>query len=816
MRTMKDMQDGMSETLFLTSITNFEFFANHVMNMEILPFHLEWVQLVLNNRRIAIQAPTGFGKCLGKGTKVIMYDGTFKKVEDVYVGDLLMGDDSKPRTVLSLGKGTEEMYKLIPNKGEPFVFNKSHILTLKRTNDGTKLAGKPIDILVFDYLNKSKTFKHVHKGYRVPVNFESERCLPINPYTFGLWLGDGDCARYRVTNSDPVIGEWLAAEAQNISTGINQWVDKRNGVPSYSISYFNPYLKKLNVINNKHIPYDYKINSRNNRLQLLAGLLDTDGYYNKGCYEIITKFDKLNDDILFLARSLGFAAYSTKKIGTIKSLNFTGEYHRIIISGKTHLIPCKVKRKQAKFREQKKDVLSFGFKLENAGIGEYYGFMLDGNGRFLLSDFTVTHNTTILGNAFCLWQSYLSQGKQFCIVSKTLPQSRKILKEIKFEIENNDLLFELIPKNKPLGHWCSADDMELSNGCKIFCRPYSENIKGIHVDYLLGDEVASYDDATIWHSFIVTRTNAKDGTCVAISTPDNIADLMQELIHNPEYIGKSYPARIDSDGKGDLQGKSIWPSRWPEEKLDKIMAEIGIPTFDREYQCNPKAQVDSAIYPPHLITECFDYGSGFTHRAMEGFTVIACDFAIAEGPRADYDAYYVLHKHGKKVTLLYAERHRGFPISAKVNRLKELYGQYRVKLQTDDAGLEMESMTSSTIKFIVDPSNVGQAVYEELRLNGLPVDVASFDSMSRAGMLINLRQLLEGQDLIIPRNSEDAQCMKETDVLIKEMISMNETRSKSGLLTYQSKAAHDDTVMALAMGASSMSKRREFIDCVAI
>lgn len=424
--------------------------------------------------------------------------------------------------------------------------------------------------------------------------------------------------------------------------------------------------------------------------------------------------------------------------------------------------------------------------------------------------------TTVLGNAFCLWQSYISKGKQFCIVSKSLPQSRKILKEIKFEIENNDLLFELIPKNKPLGNWCSADDMELSNGCKIFCRPYSENIKGIHVDYLLGDEVASYDDPEIWHSFVVTRTNAKDGTCVAISTPDNIADLMQELIHNPEYVGKSYPSRVDKNGKADLHGKSIWPSRWPEEKLDKIMAEIGIPTFDREYQCNPKAQVDNAIYPPHLITECFDYGSGFTHRAMEGFTVIACDFAIAEGPRADFDAYYVLHKHGKKVTLLHAERHRGFPISAKINRLKELYGQYRVKAKTDDSGKEIEPLIVSTLKFVVDPSNVGQAVYEELRLNAMPVEIANFDHISRAGMLINLRQLLEGQDLVIPRNSEDPQCIKETDVLIKEMISMNETRSKSGLVTYQSKAAHDDTVMALAMGASSMAKQRDFMDCIAI
>ena len=80
---------------------------------------------------ILIEMPCGHGKCHGKGTKLLMYDGSVKCVEDIVVGDLLMGDDSTPRRVLSLARGREELFKVRQNKGEDYVVNRSHILTLQ-------------------------------------------------------------------------------------------------------------------------------------------------------------------------------------------------------------------------------------------------------------------------------------------------------------------------------------------------------------------------------------------------------------------------------------------------------------------------------------------------------------------------------------------------------------------------------------------------------------------------------------------------------------------------------------------------------------
>jgi hypothetical protein len=101
--------------------------------------------------------PYGTCKCLGKGTPILMFDGTVKPVEDVVVGDLVVGDllmgpDSTPRRVTALGRGREMLYRVIPTKGESYVVNESHILSLKRSPRFAGDAHKLVNIEVRDWL----------------------------------------------------------------------------------------------------------------------------------------------------------------------------------------------------------------------------------------------------------------------------------------------------------------------------------------------------------------------------------------------------------------------------------------------------------------------------------------------------------------------------------------------------------------------------------------------------------------------------------------------------------------------------------------
>src|SRR5665213_1029949 len=81
-----------------------------------------------------IEAKAGSSKCLGKGTEVLMFDGSIKKVEDVVIGELLMGPDSKPRTVLNIGSGGGNLVRIDPVKGDSWICNDDHVLTLIGTN----------------------------------------------------------------------------------------------------------------------------------------------------------------------------------------------------------------------------------------------------------------------------------------------------------------------------------------------------------------------------------------------------------------------------------------------------------------------------------------------------------------------------------------------------------------------------------------------------------------------------------------------------------------------------------------------------------
>jgi hypothetical protein len=345
-----------------------------------------------------LSLPPGFGKCLGKDTPVMMFDGSIKLVQHIRTGELIMGDDSTPRNVLSTCTGKEQLYRVVPVKGDSYVVNESHILSLKCNDKKSKNYNKIIDISTRDYIKLHPSTKNKLKGYRVPITFPL-RDVPLDPYMFGYWLGDGCSAAANITSQDSTVLHYFSGNLGKYGLHLAYKSKYDYAIRGPKPAYFYKTLKELNVINNKHIPDVYKLNSRKIQLQVLAGLIDSDGSAVKGGWDIIQKNEKLFDDILFLARSLGFSCYKSKCQKTCtNSPNgpMTGTYFRCCISGAgIEDVPCKIIRKKHEPRTQIKNTLHTGIHLEKLDIGEYYGFEIDGNHRFVLGDFTVTHNTTM-------------------------------------------------------------------------------------------------------------------------------------------------------------------------------------------------------------------------------------------------------------------------------------------------------------------------------------------------------------------------------------------------------------------------------------
>lgn len=404
----------------------------------------------------------GVGKCHAKDTLILMYDGSIEMVQNIKIGDKIMGDDSTLRTIISLAKGQDYMYNIIPIKGESFNVNSEHILCLKFTyiirnnvnfiieildkytyklkiksfkikkaaEDYLKKITEEdqiIEISVKRYLELSNKIKKNLKLYRKGVEYKDSYDV-FEPYLIGFWLGNGFCDSI-ITIKDLKVVLYL----QNIAKKHNLNINYQGGY-NYKISSIKPdknifleTLKKYNLINNKHISREYLINSKNVRLNLLAGIIDSDGYLYSNYFKIIQNNFDLVKDIVFLARSLGFAAYF--------KLIYKSKYI-ISIYGK-NLDDIPTKKLIIKFKEIK-DVLVTSFMIKESGYNNYYGFIIDKNNRYLLGDFTVTHNTC---TAISIAEQYhdIYQKKILVILSSSLVDNfkKQIFDISKYDIKNN-------------------------------------------------------------------------------------------------------------------------------------------------------------------------------------------------------------------------------------------------------------------------------------------------------------------------------------------------------------------------------------------
>lgn len=354
-------------------------------------------------------------KCHELGQEILMFDGSIKKVEDIKIGDKLMGPDSTPRTVKQLFRGRDQMIKIIPTKGKSFRVTKNHILRLQRVDNKNY-----IDIEAKDY--DSLPAKHKYRLFRVGVEFEKKNLI-LNPYFIGIMLGDGSFYNSpTIVTMDKEIEEAFISYTTSCDSRLTvkkypkikngkvgkaytlQATHGRKGIPKKNI--ISEYLKSIGLwgiqCQNRYIPFEYKTSSKKDRLELLAGLLDTDGCRETDRFRFYSTSISLIRDVWFLARSVGLNTGEISPRSRITSVFKNSKIcYSITISGNIDIIPCKVERKQRKNRTYLKtyaynpNVTNSVFTTALDVVDDYYGFEIDGDNLYLLGDFTVTHNSDI-------------------------------------------------------------------------------------------------------------------------------------------------------------------------------------------------------------------------------------------------------------------------------------------------------------------------------------------------------------------------------------------------------------------------------------
>ncbi len=360
----------------------------------------------------AIMVTNGGCGCHVIDTMLMMHDGSLKAVQDIEVGEFLMGPDSQPREVLRLIRGKGKLHSIIPNKGKSFVVNEDHILAIQAKQEkGRRGKITKVNLSVKEFLAKGKSYRKDSFLYRTAVEFPYTP-VALDPYFLGIWLGNDAHSLPLVTTVEPEVVDYMDSftqEFDNVELVVNE-KGSFNGVdPNKPMGYkialldkcpgkgevdpVTALLREIGVLKNKHIPQSYKINSRDVRLRLLAGLLDTDGSVDGAGMEFSTKSESLAYDVAYIARSLGYASYVSSRWIQTKVLDAEKQYWRVSIDGDLKDIPFKVARKIPRERVINKNPLRTGFNVEDAGTGDYYGFNLSGDHLYLMDDFTVTHNS---------------------------------------------------------------------------------------------------------------------------------------------------------------------------------------------------------------------------------------------------------------------------------------------------------------------------------------------------------------------------------------------------------------------------------------
>lgn len=363
-----------------------------------------------------------YEECFGKDTLVIMSDYSRKPIQDIKVGDYVMGIDGTPQEVINTCNGIDDLYIVKQRKGDNYIINSKHKVY---TEFRPRIGNKPDVIELItpkEYESLSKYYKQTHYGLKSSgLNF-NQNIEGIDFYYFGLWLGDGFSSSSNIVineTDDPEIKDFVLSYYNKIiksnpnhhirinansvgkttKTLNNYALTTTNGVGSI----IHNWLKKYNEINNKHIFKELLYLPIEERLKILAGIIDTDGNLKKGStsysftYEIAMSRKQLILDIQELARSCGLDTYYSERV-MLNGYKKGSLSYRVVIRGNLRKIPVKVKRKQLPDDYiATTNALSTAIKIEPFGKGEYYGFTLKSYNKstdnlFLLDDYTIVHN----------------------------------------------------------------------------------------------------------------------------------------------------------------------------------------------------------------------------------------------------------------------------------------------------------------------------------------------------------------------------------------------------------------------------------------
>lgn len=647
-------------------------FARYMQpDMVLEPFHVVYYTLLDmfahgKIKKMIVQQPPQHGKLIADDQPIVTPKG-LRKHGDLKVDDYVFGRDGSPVKVLWVSPKDTVEYVVTFSDGERVECHGNHewVVYNRSAQEWQQVETKTL------YADKKRRRRQGRNKYLIDANVCVQfraKPTPIDPYTLGAWLGDGSTRKGCI---------YIGCDDVEIIRYSRYKFHENRGTTArvfYSSELYAD-LKACGYIDNKHIGDEYIYNSVAVRKELIAGIIDTDGYvYPKtGRVTISNTNEKLIEQIALILRSLGERVVITSYPPEMSSSGIQGTktVYQIGFSPSVEY-PTQVPRKAiTKLREKKKRAI---VKIEPVGR-KAYGHCIQVEGGIYLvgTHFVPTHNSEGSSRKLPAFMEGLNPDLKIVIGSYSATIARDFNRDVQRIIDTSRYR-EVFP-----GTYLNGAGVTMSNtyrrnsdviemvghkgSLRVVGRGGSLTSKTVDVSIL--DDV--YKDYAEGNSPVIRNAAWKWYTTVVRTRLHNNS---QELIvftrwHDDDLIGrieKSGETIIDVTRWADLQdvppgawvrinfeaiktgepteidprkpGEALWEQRHSKEKLDAQKALDPV-QFQCLYQGNPGSAEGRLYQPFKTWVEKSEYGTYIRSGAYIDVADEGNDFLFA----ATYDVY---------------------------------------------------------------------------------------------------------------------------------------------------------------------------------
>ena len=330
----------------------------------------------------------------------------------VQVGDYLLDEQGKRTRVI--GKSDVKNlpnYRLTFDDTSEIICDKDHLWSGVIGFDELEEVVISAGVLYEQMQGKTRFRVPIAKPLELP-----EQDLPIDPYILGVWLGDGTVGKSEVTlnkqskagivpemrrRGQVVTERQFPSDIAKGSLGVRySLVPPEEWGKRPVMSSMSQKLRDLGVLNNKHIPMQYLRASHQQRLDLLRGLMDTDGYYNaeRKMVALNTTDRAWADDVCELINTFGWRAHVMSANATWTHKGVKKNTEQYMLSFKPDVSPFFARNAEEDYAGQftiqsSRRLLK---SIEPIGVRETQCVMVDSPSRLYLcgTHMVPTHNTT--------------------------------------------------------------------------------------------------------------------------------------------------------------------------------------------------------------------------------------------------------------------------------------------------------------------------------------------------------------------------------------------------------------------------------------